>query len=214
MRHFSKVIVFLSIWVLYGNCVFAADDTVVDAAPASDQELFNQAFNTYRAGKLDKAINLYKQVLSLNPSHESARWARGAVYLKQGKFDMAIVDFKEEIRLAPENATGYGMLGWALILSGQFDEALIPAKKANELNPRRETWAFNLGHAYLLTGDDAKARHYYEMTIKIVPDDDTYRHFVDDFEMFLKNGWSVDAVKQTLAWFEGAWKQEKLVRGK
>ena len=75
-----------------------------------------------------------------------------------------------------------------------------------------------MGHTYFLKGDLAAADSYYRKTIPEIKDEKTLKDGpLEDFRIFVKNGWYPESSKKLAAEFEANWKahvaqQEKLRR--
>ena len=65
------------------------------------EDLFGQAYQTQMDGDLDKAADLYRQSIALNPTAEAHTFL-GWTYSEQGHLDEAIGECHEAIRLDPD----------------------------------------------------------------------------------------------------------------
>lgn len=92
---------------------------------------------------LDKAIELERRALAIDPDFADAHMWLGAALLGLGKSDEAIVSIKEAIRLEPDNGQAHQGLARALwVGKGLFKEAIPEFERAIELNPEA-------GYSYL-----------------------------------------------------------------
>ena len=108
-------------------------------------DLFSKAYNEK---DYDKAIELYTQVISLDPLNAPAYNNRGNAYYNRGKWDEAIVDFNKAIELKPDYAMAYDNRGISYIAKRMYDEAIPDHNKAIELNPNDANAYINRGIAY------------------------------------------------------------------
>jgi len=57
------------------------------------------AFKFYTADQLDKSIELYKQIVKLAPTNETAHYYLGNIYYRQKKLVAAMMEWKKVISL-------------------------------------------------------------------------------------------------------------------
>ncbi|HEX8525086.1 MAG TPA: tetratricopeptide repeat protein [Tepidisphaeraceae bacterium] len=88
-----------------------------------------------RAGQLQIAINLYRQVLSLEPARPLHN-ALGHVLLSAGMMTDAICVFEEGTRRRPEDFITWSNLGSAHQMNGNIDSAIHAHERALALAPR------------------------------------------------------------------------------
>src|SRR5258707_5426127 len=72
------------------------------SAAESARRLFGEAVRHQHLGKLNEAVRLYRQVLSLAPDHAEASNNLGCVYLAQGKLKEARARFARALELLPQ----------------------------------------------------------------------------------------------------------------
>lgn len=175
--------------------------------------LLQQAMESYDAGEYEKAIEQSTQAITLDSAYAIAYWLRGNVYGLQEQYESAIVDMRKVIELNSHFADAYGSLGWYLIVLGKFEEAKEPCQKAYELAPENAAWAVNVGHVYLLNGDVITARTYYKKALPLFPSEAEFQQGPKvDIELFIQNGWEVEACQKELIWMEQAWQSLKRVK--
>ena len=107
---------------------------------------------------LERALELARQGVMVNPASHSNHLALGQVCLSKGLYDEALEALETAIELNPNDADGYAFLARALSFAGRPDEAIDLMDKAQRLNPAAPHWyAWNLGMAYYLARryDDA-----------------------------------------------------------
>jgi hypothetical protein len=128
----------------YGNeqtHVVAANQTNVDPARAKTQNLAGEA--AYRAGKLDDALELFRQAVELNPNYGQAYSNLGLTYQKVGRAAEAIWADRKAIALADGanaatvRAGSYYNIAKLYEDAGQFADALTnyQAAKREKANP-------------------------------------------------------------------------------
>jgi TolB-like protein/tetratricopeptide (TPR) repeat protein len=107
---------------------------------------------------LERALELAREGVMVNPASHSNHLALGQVCLSKGLYEEALEALETAIQLNPNDADGYAFLARALSFAGRPDEAIDLMDKAQRLNPAAPHWyAWNLGMAYYLARryDDA-----------------------------------------------------------
>jgi adenylate cyclase len=110
------------------------------------------------AQPLERALEIARRGVSVNPASHSNRLALGQVCLSKGLHEEALEALETAVALNPNDADGYVFLAQALNRVGRSDEAVGLIERAQRLNPASPSWyAWNLGIAcYLLRRyDDA-----------------------------------------------------------
>jgi adenylate cyclase len=107
---------------------------------------------------LERALELARKGVVVNPASHSNHLALGQVCLSAGLHDEALEALQTAITLNPNDADGYAFLARGLSFAGRPDEAIELIEKARRLNPAAPRWyAWNLGIALYLARryDDA-----------------------------------------------------------
>jgi len=134
-------------------------------------EYFKKAYDLHLKGRIDDAINNYKQSIEYYPTAKAHTYL-GWAYSLYGKYEKAIEECEIAIELDPDYGNPYNDIGSYLVTLNRFDEAISWLEKAIETvnyEPRHYPY-FNLGRIYEKRGDWFTARKYYEDALKIDPD--------------------------------------------
>jgi adenylate cyclase len=100
---------------------------------------------------LERALELAREGVIVNPASHSNHLALGQVCLSKGLYEEALDALETAIELNPNDADGYAFLARALSFAGRPDEAIDLMDKAQRLNPAAPHWyAWNLGMACYL----------------------------------------------------------------
>jgi protein O-GlcNAc transferase len=116
-------------------------------APTSVQQTFELALQHHRAGRLQEADDLYRQILSQDSAHAGALHLAGLVAHQRGRDDLAVDLIRKAIVLNPASPEAHVNLGNALRDMGQLDEAVTAYREAIALNPKLPEAHNNLGNA-------------------------------------------------------------------
>ena len=137
------------IFVLF--CVFFLINVASVYSAEQYEILFDQASRLSQAGKNEEAIELYEQVIELNPNFAPAYNNIGMAYRSSG-LDIVEVAwyFKAAIDIDPKFDQAYVNLGKAYYNMGHFDLAERYTAKAIEVNPGSAEAKLSLGWICLL----------------------------------------------------------------
>jgi tetratricopeptide (TPR) repeat protein len=106
------------------------------AARHSNRDVLNILSEYYLKEKLyDKALSIYRRLLTLDPKKASVYANLGYVYGLKGDLDKAIEYYKLSLKYDAEDDVVHVNLGMAYEKKGMLAEALNAFKTAYELNP-------------------------------------------------------------------------------
>ncbi|MGF6778037.1 tetratricopeptide (TPR) repeat protein [Paraburkholderia sp. GAS334] len=128
----------------------AAADLVKRAADLrpDDAALQLNLGNALKAlGRLDGAIERFRNALSLAPTFPMAHYNLGNAYAAAGRHEDAADAFRRSLRLQPADASSHNNLGNALHALGQHRDAVVSFERALELRPGHAGAHNNLGMA-------------------------------------------------------------------
>jgi len=133
--------------------------------------LFQQAYEAQMKGRLEEAVQLYKQSLETFPTAEAYTFL-GWTYSFMGQLSEAIEECQRAITLDPDFGNPYNDIGAYLIELNQLDEAITWFEKAIQAK-RYESPAFphmNLGRIYERKGQWDEAIESYKQAVTLNPD--------------------------------------------
>ena len=133
--------------------------------------LFQQAYEAQMKGRLEEAVQLYKQSLEAFPTAEAYTFL-GWTYSFMGQLNEAIEECHRAITLDPDFGNPYNDIGAYLIELNQLDEAIPWFEKAMQAK-RYESPAFphmNLGRVYERKGQWDDAIESYKQAVTLNPD--------------------------------------------
>jgi len=128
--------------------------------------LIQQAHENHRAGQLEKAELIYRQILSKQPSNAHIN-DLGNLLHEKGQLDQAIIFYKKSIEQDPSYAGPYYNLAEVCQDKGMLDEAILSYKKALELNPALSGAYYNIGAILQAKGEYDEALAYYKESLQL-----------------------------------------------
>jgi len=109
----------------------------------SPESFVNQAEEFYTAGKVNQAIEAYKEAIFVDPVNPSNYIDLARLQVFAGDYDEAIENAQNALLKNANNPMAHAVLGWALGFQEKYGEAEVEIKKALSLDPNNA-----LIHAY------------------------------------------------------------------
>jgi cytochrome c-type biogenesis protein CcmH/NrfG len=153
----------------------AAPPSTHEAAPvmppesASMKDVYNKAVEATRAGNLEEAEKLYKEILERLPNLAEIHYNLGRVYVAKKELDSAEASFRKVVELQPEKAEGFIALAALFSANGKTQEAadlLIQAGPSFEGNAM---FQFVLGTTCINAGKTQPAGAAFRKVIALDP---------------------------------------------
>lgn len=134
------------------------------------QKLFEEAYVYHMAGEIDKAIELYKRSIEIQPTAKAYTFL-GWAYSMKGDYEKAIEFCMRAIEIDPDFGNPYNDIGAYLIEMGRYEEALPWLKQALVARnyEHRHFPHMNLARAYLAMGKLYDALREVNSALRIEP---------------------------------------------
>jgi protein O-mannosyl-transferase len=123
----------------------------------------------FNEGKIDEAIDHYKQAIRITPDYSLPFNNRGNAFLKSGQYQHAIEDYNEAIRLKPDYAEAYNNRGTSYDNLGQYQRAIEDYNEVIRLKPDFAPAYINRGLAYANLGQYQQAIEDCKEAIRLNP---------------------------------------------
>lgn len=121
----------------------------------------------------EKAIELFKRVLSLDPEHDSCLNSLGYIYAERGEnLDEAQGLVERALVIDPGNGAYLDSLGWVYFKKEDYPTALKYLSEAAAVLKDPAIYE-HLGDVHYRLNDFEKARHYWELSLDLQPDQKT-----------------------------------------
>ncbi|NQT24578.1 tetratricopeptide repeat protein [candidate division KSB1 bacterium] len=167
---------------MYDEAIEVLQGVVDKSEPGSDlynKAIQNIAYSYDLKDEKDKAIEIYTDVLKINPDNADTWFNLGRLYYMQaqnlekddpekaGIFEKAIDAFLEVIRIAPDDFDSNLNAAQAYLETERWEEGIPYYEKAVDLNPLNQLAWNNLGVCYVRTGNMKKGQAAFDMAESI-----------------------------------------------
>ncbi|MGI4758046.1 MAG: tetratricopeptide repeat protein [Janthinobacterium lividum] len=151
---------------------------VVGNAPADQlaneqaraQELFQSAVHLEEKPEtLDRAQQLYQEVLRMCPQHAAASINLGTIFYNSRRFDQAEECYRKAAEIDPDYALAFFDLGNVLDELRRLPEAIAAYQRAVQLVPQYADAHYNLALAYERTGERRRALRHWMHYVRLDP---------------------------------------------
>jgi len=112
--------------IMHAFILFLCIEIVVVVGQGKDTnvgKLRNAADVAFSNGDSTQALNLWKQVIELEPNNDSNYYKRFRVYLRQNKLKEALADLTSALKIKPDNDQVLGQRAKLQIKMGSCDKA-------------------------------------------------------------------------------------------
>ncbi len=160
---------------LSGNPISSAQNHSANTAPADRPEpndakhLLALGNHSIAQGDYDEAIDVFQDLIKLNPRHAIALNNLGAALFKVGRYKEAEGCFQQAIKVTADYADPHSNLGNLLLMRGYFADAERSFRYALKINPRFVDARNNLGLALVNSYSLRDAKSNFEKILKVEP---------------------------------------------
>jgi len=124
-----------------------------------------------RTGKIDEAIDYYKEALGYNSKDAEALVYLGRAYRDKGMLYQSARMLARAVKTEPRMAEAHAQLGVTFDMQGNYPQAEREYRRAVQLSPRNSEYRNNLGFCYFLQGRTNEAIAELLAALKENPDD-------------------------------------------
>jgi len=151
------------------------------------------AFEYFQTGNLQKAEEICKEVLELQPNNADALHLLGLLYYQLKNYDVAIQHIRKALQISPADPDAYYNLGNAFFEKGQIDEVITCYQRALQLDPGFVEAYHNLGNALAEKGQLDEAITCYQKALQLNPNyAEAYNNL--GYALYLKQGQLDEAI--------------------
>jgi tetratricopeptide (TPR) repeat protein len=134
-------------------------------------DIFPQAVALHRAGRLDEAESLYRNIINSAPDHADSLNLLGVLALQRGDPAQSMELIRRAVAILPDRPTYYCNLASALRALGRYDESAEASRNALSLAPDQREAYLNLGLAHQGARRWSEAAREFKVFSERWPDD-------------------------------------------
>jgi protein O-GlcNAc transferase len=165
----------------------------------AERTIFEQAVEHHRAGRLERAEQLYREVGTSDSRYADALHLSGVAALQLGRQDDALQLIEQAVRTQPKSAAYQLSLGQVHAAAGRLTESIDAYRHAADLAPDLPDAWFGLGVALQAANRQVEAVEVYRWLLQIQPDHvDGHHNLASALELFGRMDDAVDCYRQTL----------------
>jgi eukaryotic-like serine/threonine-protein kinase len=139
--------------------------------PNSPGAVLNLGVALREQGKLESAIESFRNAIRIKPDYAEAHNNLGAALVALGKLDQAVESFRRVIQIKPDHAEAHYNLGIVLKDQGKLEAAIESYRNAIRIKPDYAEAHNNLGTALRGQRKLEQAIESYRKAMRIKPDD-------------------------------------------
>lgn len=145
-----------------------AAPTGAQIAPAPGEGNFNAGLSHLSGGRVEMAIEEFKQAVKGDPKNPYFRKALGLAYARRRQYAEATAELKKALELSPYYVDVRNDLGTILIVSGKTQEGRTELLKVftDPMNPTPEMTARNIAQSYYDEKDYTNALTWFRTSVE------------------------------------------------
>lgn len=151
-----------------GGKTAAADSA--GGGPADPNVLFNAGRGYFDDGQFERAEEVLRRVVEIDPDHPDAWNALGRSHASQGDDAAAVEAFRRQVEVAPRHRWAWANIGLALWRLGHPEEAEEALRRQLEVRPDSHVAAGTLGQVLLAEGEPAAAERWIRKALELRPE--------------------------------------------
>jgi len=113
--------------------------------------LFSEGTQALKSGQLNKAEDMFRRVVAIDPKSGAAHINLGVTYMRERRWDDALAELHRAEELSPNVPGIYLNMGLAYYRKSDFDAAIEPFSQTLKLQPNSMQASYLLGLCYFFT---------------------------------------------------------------
>ena len=127
----------------------------------------NRATELSQMGKQNAAIELYRQIIQVEPKNYDCYYRLALLLIQMGKQESAKISLQQGLEIHPEQADVHHQLGKIFQQRQQFKQAIAHYYQAVELDPQNASYHFALGKCLYNSDQPQEAEQSFQRVITI-----------------------------------------------
>lgn len=185
-------------YLLWSSSINKTDNREMMELISSNDFIFKKhlalGYAYFKQNKYRDAINIFNEVIKIDPDYVYAYIGLGYSYEKINDYDSAEFAFKQTVSINKSLADGYAGLGLVAFRKGKLKESLKLFNKSLENNSNYSFGHSGLGYVYFEMGNMENSFEEYKIAIEINPDDFYARNGLGSY--YFKKGMYNQALEQ------------------
>lgn len=145
------------------------------------QRLYDHGLKLYYDRKFNEALDLFNQVLTIEPDNYLALNGKGATYAFEGRYNEGVALIQQAIQIKPDFVYARFNLGLAYELAGNYEESILSYKEALKLDDK-DVWSYyGIASIYGRKGDVEQVVEWLRPAIALDPEVKVVAHEEKDF---------------------------------
>ena len=149
-------------------------------------DIFAQAVSARETDNMEKALELFDEVLEINPNDAAANYEKSRILAATGRNNEALKYAQKAIELAPNNIWFMSSYGQICRTNEEYDEYIIAYENVVEQDPANINFVYELAFAYQFTGDYENAITAYKKLETLVGQNERLTNQIAEF--YVKTG--------------------------
>jgi tetratricopeptide (TPR) repeat protein len=133
------------------------------------EQVLNEALTAHAAGDLDQAVDLYEQVLVLDPQNRFAYYNLGLIDQTRGHDAAAADEYEQAIAVAPDFAPAMFNLAIIRAEQGAIDEAIALYRDVIAVDETDARAHLNLGFLLIDAGERKEGQRELDRAVELDP---------------------------------------------
>ena len=152
-----------AIFLLYTICLISP--TIAYSSLSNEEaNVMQRAYESLNEGEIADALQLYDEILKINPTHIHALNYKGLALASMGHYEEAIQWYDKVLNIDPSNISALNNKGVALYNLGHYEEAIQWYDKVLKLDPNDSDAKYNKNIALLNMNKSTEPSILYNTT--------------------------------------------------
>ncbi len=158
---------------------FALWSRAIERVPDSAYARHGYALALARIGRDSEAIEVFHEVLRLDPKFDKARYELALALGRTGQREQAIATIHDLLDRDPNDVDGWNALAFLWKQSGDLAKCKDALEQGLRIDPQNAVLLENLGDVLSQEGDHARALSTFEELVRLHPQTAAYRRKLD-----------------------------------
>jgi tetratricopeptide (TPR) repeat protein len=133
-----------TIFFLYPICLISSPTIAYSTDSFEERTLMERAYDSLNHGETEYALQLYDEILKVNPTYIPALNFKGLALASLGQYDEAIQLYDKVLNIDPTNVSALNNKGVAVYNLGHYDEAIQLYDKVLAIDPNDSDAKYNI----------------------------------------------------------------------